>query len=441
MAFDSLSNKLNEAFRKITKRDRINEKQLDELLLEVKSSLLDADVSRVVVDDFAKEIKEKSLGQKIFSSLNANEALMKIIYDALVELLGPQSPEFEWPNSQKKSFMFVGLQGSGKTTSAAKLALLLKKNGKKAFLVGADTQRPAAKEQLRILANSIGVDYFTDEEETSALKIVKEAIKAFKKSDCNALIVDTAGRLHVDEALMNEVVELANILSPDEILLSVDSMSGQDVIHTATAFKERLDITGLVVTKFDSDAKGGAVLSVKALTQVPVKLVGTGEKVEDFDIFYPDRMANRLIGMGDLMSLVEQAQDKMDQDAAERSMQRMMEGQFTFDDMLTQFNQLTKMGSLKNLMGMLPGMGQMAQQVNDEDSQKMIKMNKAIILSMTLEERDNANLLRASRKNRIAQGAGVTVTDVNRLIRQYEKSKEQMRHLKRLMKNNPNMKF
>ncbi len=441
MAFDSLSNKLNDAFRKITKRDRINEKQLDELLGEVQSSLLDADVSRKVVDDFSKTIREQALGQKIFSSLKANEALMKIIYDALVELLGPQSPEFEWPNSQKKTFILVGLQGSGKTTSAAKLALLLKKTGKKPLLVGADTQRPAAKEQLRILAESIDVDYYTDDQETSALKIVQEAIKTFKKSDNNALIIDTAGRLHVDEALMDEVAQLAKVLSADEILLSVDSMSGQDVINTAKAFKDRLDITGLVVTKFDSDAKGGAVLSVKALTNVPVKLVGTGEKVEDFDIFYPDRMANRLIGMGDLMSLVEQAQDKLDQDAAERSMQRMMEGQFTFDDMLTQFNQLTKMGSLKSLMGMLPGMGQMAQQVNDEDSQKMIKMNKAIILSMTKEERDDANLLRASRKNRIALGAGVSVTDVNRLIRQYEKSKEQMRHLKRLMKNNPNMKF
>ena len=439
MAFESLSNRLNDTFRKWTKRDRINEKQLEELLAEVRSSLLDADVALSVIDDFSKTIYDQALGQKILSSLNANEALMKIIYDALVELLGPSSFEFEWPNSQKKIFMLVGLQGSGKTTSAAKLAYLLKKSGKKPLLVGADTQRPAAKEQLRILAKSIDVDFFTNDEETSALKIVNEALKNFKASDNNALIVDTAGRLHVDEELMNEVVDLSKVLKADEILLSVDAMSGQDVIHTASAFKARLDITGLVVTKFDSDAKGGAVLSVKALTKVPVKLVGTGEKVEDVDVFYPDRMANRIIGMGDLMSLVEQAQDKMDQDAAERSMKRMMEGVFTFDDMLTQFNQLSKMGSLKNLMGMLPGMGQMAQQVNDEESQLVIKVNKAIIHSMTKEEREDASLLRASRKNRIALGAGVDVSDVNRLIRQYEKSKEQMRHLKRLMKNNPNI--
>lgn len=440
MAFENLSNRLNETFRKWTKRDRINEKQLDELLTEVQSSLIDADVSRIVVEDFCTSIKEKALGQKIIASLNANEALMKIIYDALVELLGPSQFEFEWPNSQKKSFLLVGLQGSGKTTSAAKLAYLLKKQGKKPLLVAADTQRPAAKEQLKILASSIDVDFFTLDDETSALKIAKEALIFYKTSDNNALIIDTAGRLHVDEALMNEVVELAKIVKPDEILLSVDAMSGQDIIHTASAFKKRLELTGLIVTKFDSDAKGGALLSVKALTQVPIKLVGTGEKVDDVDVFYPDRMANRLIGMGDLLSLVEQAQDKIDQDLAEKSMQRMMEGQFSFDDMLTQFNQLSKMGSLKNLMGMLPGMGQMAQQINDEESLAMIKINKAIILSMTPAERDDVNLLRASRKNRIALGAGVDVSAVNRLIRQYEKSKEQMRHLKRFMKNTPNLK-
>ncbi len=440
MAFDRLTEKLTESFKRITKQDRISEKHLDTLLSDVRLALLDADVNTQVVNQFLDKIHDRALNQKILTSLKPNEALMKLVYDELVELLGPDTPSFDYPKGQKKVILFVGLQGTGKTTSAAKLALLLRsKKDRKVLLVAADLARPAAIDQLEILAEQAQVSVYVEKDEKSSLNVVKHAMKYAEANKFDTIIVDTAGRLAIDEALMLELKQIHDYLNPDEVLLTVDAMTGQDVIHTADGFNRNLNLSGLVVTKFDADAKGGAVLSVKALTGVPVKLVGTGEKLDDTDIFYPDRMANRLIGMGDLLSLVEQAQDKMDIEAGQRSMDRIMEGIFTFDDMLDQFNQLSKMGSLQNMLKMIPGASQLANQINDTESNAMIKKNKAIILSMTPEERDDASLLRASRKNRIAKGSGTTVNDVNRLISQYEKSKEQMRLLKRLAKNNPNM--
>lgn len=441
MAFDRLTEKLTESFKRITKQDRISEKHLDTLLSDVRLALLDADVNTQVVNQFLDKIHASALNQKILTALKPNEALMKLVYDELVELLGPETPSFDYPKGQKKIILFVGLQGTGKTTSAAKLALLLRsKKERKVLLVAADLARPAAIDQLEILAKQAEVSVFVEKNEKSSLNVVKHAMKFAEDNHFDTIIIDTAGRLAIDEALMLELKQIHDYLKPAEVLLTVDAMTGQDVIHTAEGFNRNLNLTGLVVTKFDADAKGGAVLSVKALTGVPVKLVGTGEKLDDTDIFYPDRMANRLIGMGDLLSLVEQAQDKMDIEAGQRSMDRIMEGIFTFDDMLDQFNQLSKMGSLQNMLKMIPGANQLANQVNDTESNAMIKKNKAIILSMTPEERDDASLLRASRKNRIAKGSGTTLNDVNRLISQYEKSKEQMRLLKRLAKNNPNFK-
>lgn len=440
MAFDRLTEKLTESFKRITKQDRISEKHLDTLLSDVRLALLDADVNTQVVNQFLDKIHASALNQKILTSLKPNEALMKLVYDELVELLGPETPSFDYPKGQKKVILFVGLQGTGKTTSAAKLAQLLRsKKDRKVLLVAADLARPAAIDQLEILAEQAQVSVFVEKDEKNSLNVVKHAMKFAENANFDTIIVDTAGRLAIDEALMLELKQIHDYLNPDEVLLTVDAMTGQDVIHTADGFNRNLNLTGLVVTKFDADAKGGAVLSVKALTGVPVKLVGTGEKLDDTDIFYPDRMANRLIGMGDLLSLVEQAQDKMDIEAGQRSMERIMEGLFTFDDMLDQFNQLSKMGSLQNMLKMIPGASQLANQVNDTESNAMIKKNKAIILSMTPEEREDASLLRASRKNRIAKGSGTTLNDVNRLINQYEKAKEQMRLLKRLAKNNPNI--
>lgn len=441
MAFDRLTEKLTESFKRITKQDRISEKHLDTLLSDVRLALLDADVNTQVVNQFLDKIHSSALNQKILTSLKPNEALMKLVYDELVELLGPDTPSFDYPKGQKKVILFVGLQGTGKTTSAAKLAQLLRsKKERKVLLVAADLARPAAIDQLEILAEQAQVSVFVEKDEKNSLNVVKHAMKYAETNNFDTIIVDTAGRLAIDEALMLELQQIHDYLNPDEVLLTVDAMTGQDVIHTADGFNRNLNLTGLVVTKFDADAKGGAVLSVKALTGVPVKLVGTGEKLDDTDIFYPDRMANRLIGMGDLLSLVEQAQEKMDIEAGQRSMDRIMEGIFTFDDMLDQFNQLSKMGSLQNMLKMIPGASQLANQVNDNESNAMIKKNKAIILSMTPEEREDASLLRASRKNRIAKGSGTTVNDVNRLINQYEKAKDQMRLLKRLAKNNPNIK-
>lgn len=440
MAFDRLTEKLTESFKRITKQDRISEKHLDTLLSDVRLALLDADVNTQVVNQFLDKIHASALNQKILTSLKPNEALMKLVYDELVELLGPETPSFDYTKGQKKIILFVGLQGTGKTTSAAKLAQLLRsKKDRKVLLVAADLARPAAIDQLEILAEQAQVSVFVEKDEKNSLNVVKHAMKFADSGNFDTIIVDTAGRLAIDEALMLELKQIHDYLNPDEVLLTVDAMTGQDVIHTADGFNRTLNLTGLVVTKFDADAKGGAVLSVKALTGVPVKLVGTGEKLDDTDIFYPDRMANRLIGMGDLLSLVEQAQDKMDIEAGQRSMDRIMEGLFTFDDMLDQFNQLSKMGSLQNMLKMIPGASQLANQVNDTESSAMIKKNKAIILSMTPDEREDASLLRASRKNRIAKGSGTTLNDVNRLINQYEKAKEQMRLLKRLAKNNPNI--
>lgn len=435
MALERLSNALSEALKKLTKTDKINEGHLDALLKEVKLALLEADVHILAVDAFLERIKEEALGQKIFGKLKPSEALMKIVYDQLVDLLGTSEESFVYPASQKITMMLVGLQGSGKTTGAAKLVHLFKSKGRKPYLIAADLQRPAAIDQLEILGMSLNVKVYADRSTKNALQVVKDGLKAAKLENVDTIIIDTAGRLHVDETLMKELVDINAFVKPTEILLTVDALSGQDAMNVVTAFNKALQVTGLIVSKFDGDSKGGAVLSAKTVTNVNVKLVGTGERAEDYDIFYPDRMANRLIGMGDLMSLVEVAQTKLDTASLERSANRLMEGQFTFDDLLDNFNQMAKMGSMKAMLGMLPGMGQLAQQVNDKDANESMKRSKAIILSMTYDERQDASLLRASRKARIAKGSGVSVQDVNRLISQYEKTKDQMRMMARLAKN------
>jgi signal recognition particle subunit SRP54 len=440
MALERLSNALTEAFKKLTKNDKINEGHLDSLLKEVKIALLEADVHTFAVDEFLNHIKTEAIGQKILGALKPNEALMKLVYDQLVELLGSTQENFVYPASQQVTLMLVGLQGSGKTTSVAKLAHYFKSKGRRPYLIAADLQRPAAIDQLEILGTSLNVKVYTDRSSKNALQVVKDGLKAEKNENIDTIIIDTAGRLHIDEGLMNELKDIKSLVKPTEILLTVDALSGQDALNVATSFNQTLSISGLIVTKFDGDSKGGAVLSAKTVTKVNVKMVGTGERVDEYELFYPDRMATRLIGMGDLMSLVETAETKLDAASLERSTNRLMDGQFTFNDLLDQFNQMAKMGSMKAILGMLPGMGQLAQQVNDKEANQMMSRNKAIILSMTEEEREDASLLRASRKSRIAKGSGTTVQDVGRLISQYEKAKEQMRMMSRLAKNNKNFK-
>ena len=441
MAFDALTQRFTEAFKHITKTDRLTEKNMDDLLKDVRLALLEADVNVQVVRSFLEQIKSKALGTKVLTSMNPQEALIKIIYDQLVELLGAQGTEIAYPQGKTVVIMMVGLQGTGKTTSAAKLAnLALKKQGRKPVLIAADLVRPAAIDQLEILGKSIGIQVYAEKGSTNALNVVRNGMAFARMQNADTVIIDTAGRLHIDEAMMGELSDIKHLVKPDEILLTVDAMTGQDILNVAKSFNEQLDVTGLVVTKFDGDARGGAVLSVRSVAQVPVKFVGTGEKIDDCDLFYPDRMANRLLGMGDLLTLVEKAEEKLDIEASARGMERMMSGQFTFDDMLEQFNQISKMGSLKNLMKMIPGANQLAGQINDEDTEASMKRSKAIILSMTKEERSNPSVLRASRKARIAKGSGTSVTDVNRLVSQFEKTKEQMRLFSR-MANKSGMNF
>ncbi|MHC1736074.1 MAG: signal recognition particle protein [Erysipelotrichaceae bacterium] len=441
MAFDALTQRFTEAFKHITKTDRLTEKNMDDLLKDVRLALLEADVNVQVVRSLLEQIKSKALGTKVLTSMNPQEALIKIIYDQLVELLGAQGTEIAYPQGKTVVIMMVGLQGTGKTTSAAKLAnLALKKQGRKPILIAADLVRPAAIDQLEILGKSIGIQVYAEKGSTNALNVVRNGMAFARMQNADTVIIDTAGRLHIDEAMMGELSDIKHLVKPDEILLTVDAMTGQDILNVAKSFHEQLDVTGLVVTKFDGDARGGAVLSVRSVAQVPVKFVGTGEKIDDCDLFYPDRMANRLLGMGDLLTLVEKAEEKLDIEASARGMERMMSGQFTFDDMLEQFNQISKMGSLKNLMKMIPGANQLAGQINDEDTEASMKRSKAIILSMTKEERSNPSVLRASRKARIAKGSGTSVTDVNRLVSQFEKTKEQMRLFSR-MANKSGMNF
>jgi len=435
MAFDALTERFTQAFRHITKNDKLTDKNMEDLLKEVRLALLEADVNVSVVKTFLEQIKEKALGQKVLTSMNPQETLIKIIYDQLVDLLGASQTEIAYPQGKTVVMMMVGLQGTGKTTTAAKLAnLAAKKQNRKPILIAADLIRPAAIEQLEILGKSINIPVYSEKGSQDALTVVKNGMAFAKQQGADTVIIDTAGRLHIDEAMMEQLSDIQRLVKPDEILLTVDAMTGQDILNVATSFHQRLSITGLAVTKFDGDARGGAVLSARSITQVPVKFVGTGEKIDDCDLFYPDRMANRLLGMGDLLTLVEKAEDKLDLEASQRSMDRMMNGQFTFDDMLDQFNQLSKMGSLKNLMKMIPGINQLANQFNDEDTEAQMKKSKAIIYSMTREERENPSILRASRKARIATGSGTTVTDVSRLIAQFEKTKEQMRLMTRMAK-------
>ena len=438
--FESLSDRLERSFKILKGEGRITEINVAETLKDVRKALLDADVNYKVAKTFTDTVKEKAIGQNVLTALKPQQLMVKIVHDELSQLMGGSSVDINLKGSPAVILM-SGLQGSGKTTFSGKLANLLKtKRAKRPLLVACDVYRPAAIEQLKVLGEQLGIPVYSDEENKNPVKIAEAAIRHARNMGNDVVIVDTAGRLAIDELMMNEISAIKQAIQPQEILFVVDAMTGQDAVNTAKEFNERLNFDGVVLTKLDGDTRGGAALSIRTVVDKPIKFVGTGEKVDAFELFYPDRVANRLMGMGDLMSLVEVAQEKIDQMAAEKTLERMMEGTFTLSDMLQQFEQLSKMGSLKSMMAMLPGMGQMAQQVNDTESAKAISKSKAIIYSMTLEEREDPSLLRASRKNRIALGSGTSVTDVNRILSQYEKAKEQARMVRRLMKNNPNLK-
>ncbi len=433
MAFESLSNRLNKAFKNVTGQGKLSEKNMNEMLREVRMSLLEADVNYAVVKEFIENIKEKAMGQEVISSLNPGQMVVKIVKDELVNLLGEKQAPLNY-DAQFTTVMMVGLQGTGKTTSAAKIAnLIKKKQGKKPLLVACDLVRPAAVEQLKTLGKQINVEVFSLGLEVTPVQTASEALTYAKANGYDVVIFDTAGRLHIDEALMDELVDIKAIVKPQEILLTVDAMTGQDIVNVARSFNDKLSVTGLVLNKIDGDSRGGGILSVRAVTKVPVKFVGQGEKISDLDFFYPERMADRILGMGDILTLVEQAQENIDQDVAANAAERMMSGKFTLEDMLVQMQQVKKMGPLGSIMKMVPGMNQMADSVDDEKVGAQMKKNEAIILSMTIEERQNPNLLRASRKHRIAKGAGVQVSDVNRLISQFDKTKQAMKQMSKMM--------
>ncbi len=430
MAFDNLSTKLQDTFRSIAGKANLSDKNIEDALREIRIALLEADVNLEVINTLLDHVKQESLGMKVTRGVDPSEMFVKVVNDKLVEILGSETSELDF-KQQPGVLMMVGLQGSGKTTSIAKIANHLKqKENKKVLLVAADLARPAAVEQLQILGEQMGVDVYFEANQTP-VTMVKGALNQGK--DYDIVLIDTAGRLQIDDELMQQVADIEKLAKPDEVLLSVDAMSGQDVIHVAQGFSDKLNITGLVATKFDGDARGGAILSVRQVTGVPVKFVGVGEGIEDLDVFHPDRIASRILGMGDVVSLVEKAQEKMDLEAAEKSAERMMRGEFTLEDMLVQLKQVSKMGPLSGLMKMLPGqMGQMANQINDSDASDNLRRTEAIISSMTLEERRNPDIIRSGRRNRIAKGAGVSTTDVNRLLTQYKKMQKQMRSFSRM---------
>ncbi len=435
MAFESLSDKLSTTFRNISGKGKLSESNMEEILVEIRKAMLESDVNYRVVTSFLKNVREKMIGQKVIDSVNPSEMTVKIVYDELVELLGSETAEINYNENDLTTIMLVGLQGTGKTTSVGKIANVLKnKQNRKPMIIAADIIRPAAIEQLQVLGKAIDVEVFTLGTEVSALETVKQGLDYAKRNNYDTVFIDTAGRLHIDDELMNELKEIKDYTNPEEILLTVDAMTGQDIINVAESFNDLLNISGLVVTKMDGDARGGAVLSVKSVTNVPVKFVGDGEKIEDLDIFYPDRMADRIMGMGDIVSLVEQAEAKMDMELAEKSAERMMRGEFTLEDMLVQFDQINKMGPLGGLMKMIPGLNQMTKDVDMDEAEDAMGKSKAIIRSMTQEERNNPKIIRRSRINRIAKGSGTTVKDVNQLLKQYDKMKSQMRLMTRMFK-------
>ena len=434
MAFESLSERLQESLKKIRGQSTLTEENMDEMLREIRLALLEADVNFQVVKEFIANTKQKALGQDVLGSLKPGQVVVKIVHDELVELLGTTVSELNF-SKKPTVIMMVGLQGSGKTTTSGKIAkLLTKKYAKKPLLVAADIYRPAAVEQLKTLGQQLDIPVFEKGTDVSAEQIATEAMSYAQQNHHDVIIIDTAGRLHIDEPLMQELQNIKGIVNPSEILLVVDALTGQDIVNVAKSFNEHLQITGAVLTKLDGDSRGGGALSVRHITHVPIKFIGTGEKLDAIDLFYPDRMADRILGMGDVVSLVEKVQDVYDEKDTMKALKKMQRGTFGLDDMLEQMHQMRKLGPLSGILKMIPGMPSMPQ-INDEDTDKKLKLTESIIYSMTKEERRDPSILNAKRKERVAKGCGRSVADVNRLIKQFEQSQLMMKQLSNLDPN------
>ena len=425
--FQSLSEKLENAFRKFKNKGKLTEKDVREGMREIKLALLEADVNFKVVKEFMNTVSERCVGSAVLESLTPTQQIVKIVNEELTALMGGSVSKLQISPKPPTVVLMAGLQGAGKTTHCAKLAGLYKSKGKRPLLVACDIYRPAAIKQLQVLGEQIGVPVFTMPEGTPPVEIAKRAFDHAERYANDMIFVDTAGRLQIDEAMMAEIKNIKDAVNPTEILLVVDAMTGQDAVNVAKAFNDLLDITGVVVSKMDGDTRGGAALSVKYVTGKPIKFVGTGEKLDAIEPFYPDRMASRILGMGDVLSLIEKAEQAFDEKQAEELEQKMRSQSFDLEDYLEQFNQIKKMGSMDQLLAMMPGLGVKAQDVHVDE--KQIERMKAIILSMTKKERRKPEIINASRRKRIAAGAGVEVQDVNRLLRQFEQTRKMMKEL------------
>lgn len=440
MAFDSLSDKLQNIFKNLRGKGRLSEADVKAALKEVKMALLEADVNFKVVKNFIKSVEERAIGQDVMSSLTPGQMVIKIVNEEMISLMGSETTEIKLKSGNEITvIMMAGLQGAGKTTTTAKLAGKFKEKGKKPLLVACDVYRPAAIEQLTINGNKQGVEVFSMGTGHNPVDIAKASIAHAKDNNFNIVILDTAGRLHVDENMMEELINIKNEVDVDQTILVVDSMTGQDAVNVAASFNEKVGIDGVILTKLDGDTRGGAALSIKAVTGKPILYVGMGEKLSDLEQFYPDRMASRILGMGDVLTLIEKAEAQIDADKAKEMEAKLKKAEFDFDDFLEYMGQIRNMGGIGSIMSMLPGMGlggnmKNLQMPDEDEAEANLKRTEAIIQSMTAKERKNPDIINPSRKNRIARGAGVNISEVNRLIKQFEQMKKMMKQMPGMMK-------
>lgn len=435
MAFEGLAGRLQETFNKLRGKGKVSEEDVNIAMREVRLALLEADVNFKVVKDFIARVKERAVGSEVMKSLTPGQQVIKIVNDELTELMGGTQSKLEFAPKPPTIIMMVGLQGAGKTTHTGKLAkYLMKQQNKKPLLIAADIYRPAAIKQLQILGEQLKVPVFEMGTNVSPVEVAKKGIEYAKQEHHDLVLIDTAGRLHIDQALMGELVEIRDSVKPTEILLVVDAMTGQDAVNVAQTFNENLNLTGVILTKLDGDTRGGAAISVKAVTGCPIKFVGLGEKLDAIEPFYPDRMSSRILGMGDVLTLIEKAQSTIDEEKARELEQKFKKAEFTFDDYLAQFAQIKQMGPIEDLMGMIPGMNKVKGMKDLKVDQKQLDRTEAIIKSMTSEEKQHPEILNASRRKRIAKGSGTTIQDVNRLIKQFEDTKKLMKQFSGMSK-------
>ncbi|MBC5713416.1 signal recognition particle protein [Roseburia sp. BX1005] len=435
MAFDNLSEKLQNVFKNLRSKGRLTEDDVKSALKEVKLALLEADVNFKVVKQFIKTVQERAIGQDVMNGLNPGQMVIKIVNEEMIALMGSETTEIALKSGNEITvIMMAGLQGAGKTTTTAKIAGKLKQKGRNPLLTACDVYRPAAIEQLKINGEKQGVEVFSMGDKNKPVDIAKAAVEHAQKNGFNVVILDTAGRLHVDEEMMDELVAIKNAVDVTQTILVVDAMTGQDAVNVAGMFDEKIGIDGVILTKLDGDTRGGAALSIRAVTGKPILYIGMGEKLSDLEQFYPDRMASRILGMGDVLTMIEKAQEAIDEEEAKKLEQKMKKAEFDFEDYLSSMSQMKKMGGLSSIMSMMPGMGGMKMpDIDEAEAEKGMRRTESIIYSMTLEERRNPSLLNPSRKRRIANGAGVDIAEVNRLVKQFEQARKMMKQLPGMM--------